>query len=335
MATAARTSNILVVDDDRTTRHLTRTTLAKAGYAVSVAQDGAEALTRMRAKKFDPGAPRRVDAAHGRPRRPRPHETSQTRPRVVVMTSDDAPQTVLKAIRRQAYQYLHKPVEPAALVSIVRDALKSAPEPPIEVVSARPDWVELVVPCTREAADRLHAVMAQLETDLPEEVRESVGYAFRELLMNAVEWGRQARSETHGENLLPARQAHAALSHRRPRARFFDGGPRPLPRSAIPTTPIEHMEVRESKGLRPGGFGILMVKAKVDELIYNEGRTKSCSYKYLGLTKDPSFSVVGGTASAYWKTTTPAFGGGLVIRTRDFRSSASWTPAGLRADAVE
>ena len=31
------------------------------------------------------------------------------------MTSDDAPQTVLKAIRRHAYQYVHKPVEPAAL----------------------------------------------------------------------------------------------------------------------------------------------------------------------------------------------------------------------------
>jgi len=53
MATAARTTSILVVDDDRTTRHLTRTTLAKAGYAVRVAQDGAEALTRMRGKKFD------------------------------------------------------------------------------------------------------------------------------------------------------------------------------------------------------------------------------------------------------------------------------------------
>ena len=56
-------------------------------------------------------------------------------------------------------------------------------------MSARPDWVELVVPCTRDAADRLHAVMSQLETDLPEDVRESVGYAFRELLLNAVEWG--------------------------------------------------------------------------------------------------------------------------------------------------
>ena len=280
MATTARTSNILVVDDDRTTRHLTRTTLSKAGYAVSVAQDGAEALTRMRAKKFDlvlldVWMPR-MDGLAVLDRMKR----LKTRPRVVVMTADDAPQTVLKAIRRQAYQYLHKPVEPAALVSIVRDALKSAPAPPIEVVSARPDWVELVVPCTREAADRLHAVMAQLETDLPEEVRESVGYAFRELLMNAVEWG--GKLDPKRTVKISYLRAKRMLIYR-----IADPGPgfsmEGLDHAAIshPDNPIEHMEVRESKGLRPGGFGILMVKAKVDELIYNEAQNEVVFVKYL------------------------------------------------------
>jgi CheY-like chemotaxis protein len=280
MATAARTPNILVVDDDRTTRHLTRTTLAKAGYTVRVAQDGAEALTRMRAKKFDlvlldVWMPR-MDGLAVLDRMKR----LKTRPRVVVMTSDDAPQTVLKAIRRQAYQYLHKPVEPAALVSIVRDALKSAPEPPIEVVSARADWVELVVPCTREAADRLHAVMAQLETDLPEEVRESVGYAFRELLMNAVEWG--GKLDPKRTVKISYLRAKRMLLYR-----IADPGPgfsmEGLDHAAIshPDNPIEHMEVRESKGLRPGGFGILMVKAKVDELIYNEAQNEVVFVKYL------------------------------------------------------
>ena len=196
------------------------------------------------------------------------------------MTSDDAPETVLKAIRQQAHSFVHKPVEPAALVSLVRDVLKSAPEPPIEVVSARPDWVELVVPCTREAADRLHGVMAQLDTGLPEDVRESVGYAFRELLMNAVEWGGKLDpkrtvkiSYVRAKRMLLYRIAdpgsgfsmenleHAAISH--------------------PDNPIEHMEVRESKGLRPGGFGILMVRAKVDELIYNEKQNEVVFVKYL------------------------------------------------------
>jgi len=280
MTTAARTPSILVVDDDRTTRHLTRATLAKAGYAVRVAQDGAEALTRMRGKKFDlvlldVWMPR-MDGLAVLDRMKR----LKTRPRVIVMTSDDAPETVLKAIRQQAHQYVHKPVEPAALLSLVRDALKSEPGPPIEVVSARPDWVELVVPCTREAADRLHTVMAYLETNLPEDVRESVGYAFRELLMNAVEWGGK---------LDPKRTVRISYlrAKRMLMYRITDPGPgfsmEGLDHAAIshPDSPIEHMEVRESKGLRPGGFGILMVRAKVDELIYNEKQNEVVFVKYL------------------------------------------------------
>src|SRR5499426_2789282 len=110
MPTAARTPSILVVDDDRTTRHLTRATLANAGFAVRVAQDGAEALTRMRAKKFDlvlldVWMPR-IDGLGVLDRM----KKLKNRPRVIVMTSDDAPQTVLKAIRQQAYQFVHKPV---------------------------------------------------------------------------------------------------------------------------------------------------------------------------------------------------------------------------------
>lgn len=280
MPTAARTPTILVVDDDRITRHLTRATLAKAGYAVRVAKDGAEALSRLRGRKFDlvlldVWMPR-MDGLAVLDRMKR----LKTRPRVVVMTSDDAPGTLLKAIRRQAHQYVHKPVEPATLVSIVREALKSAAEPPIEVVSARPDWVELVVPCTREAADRLHSVMAHLETDLPEDVRESVGYAFRELLMNAVEWG--GKLDPKRTVKISYLRAKRMLLYRiaDPGSGFSMEG---LDHAAIshPDNPIEHMQIREDKGLRPGGFGILMVRAKVDELIYNETQNEVVFVKYL------------------------------------------------------
>jgi hypothetical protein len=48
-----------------------------------------------------------------------------------------------------------------------------------------------------------------------------------------------------------------------------------------PDNPIEHVMIREEKGLRPGGFGILMVKAKVDDLIYNEKQNEVVFIKYL------------------------------------------------------
>jgi len=40
--------NVLVVDDDRVTRHLLQSVLEKAGYSVTTAGDGNEALERVR-----------------------------------------------------------------------------------------------------------------------------------------------------------------------------------------------------------------------------------------------------------------------------------------------
>ena len=154
------------------------------------------------------------------------------------------------------------------------------PQPPIEVVSARPEWVELSVPCTREAADRLQTVMAHLDTDLPQDVRESVGYAFRELLLNAVEWGGQLDPKRRVR--ISYLRARRMLLYRiaDPGAGFSMQG---LDHAAIshPDDPMRHDEIREQKGIRPGGFGILMVRAKVDELIYNETQNEVMFVKYL------------------------------------------------------
>jgi anti-sigma regulatory factor (Ser/Thr protein kinase) len=44
--------------------------------------------------------------------------------------------------------------------------------------------------------------------------------------------------------------------------------------------PVAHMSVREERGLRPGGFGILMTKATADELLYNEVQNEVMFIKY-------------------------------------------------------
>ena len=48
-----------------------------------------------------------------------------------------------------------------------------------------------------------------------------------------------------------------------------------------PTDPMEHASVREEKGLRPGGFGLLMTRQMVDELLYNETHNEVVFVKYL------------------------------------------------------
>jgi CheY-like chemotaxis protein/anti-sigma regulatory factor (Ser/Thr protein kinase) len=274
-------SRILVVDDDKTTRLVLRKVLTNAGFSTSVAKDGVEALKAIDGGGFDlmlldVWMPRMNGLELLAKLR-----ASANRPRVVVMTSDDAPETLLKAVREQAFKYVHKPVESAALIETVQDALAAPESPPIEVVSARPEWVELLVPCTREAAGRLESVMAHLDANLAPDVRESIAFAFRELLLNAVEWGGK---------LDPSRTVRIAClrAKRMLIYRIADPGPGfdidQLPHAAIgqpASDPIAHMHVREAKGIRPGGFGLLTVRASVDELIHNEQRNEVVFIKYL------------------------------------------------------
>jgi CheY-like chemotaxis protein/anti-sigma regulatory factor (Ser/Thr protein kinase) len=283
---------ILVVDDDQATRLVLRKVLTSAGFSASVAKDGVDGLKALKTNRYDlllldVWMPRMTGLELLTKLR-----ATKARPRVVIMTSDDTPQTVLETVRERAFKYVHKPVEALALLQTVREALAAAEPPPIEVISARPEWVELVVPCTREAAERIQTVMAQLDTDLPADLRDTIGYAFRELLLNAVEWGGK---------LDPKRKVRIAClrTQRMLLYRIADPGPGfkidNLPHAAIghsPDDPIGHMMVREEKGIRPGGFGLLMVKNSVDELIYNEKRNEVVFVKYLddGAAKPESVS---------------------------------------------
>jgi CheY-like chemotaxis protein/anti-sigma regulatory factor (Ser/Thr protein kinase) len=274
--------SILVVDDDRVTRHLVRGLLEPEGYAVTCAADADEALREIRRAQFDvalvdvwmPGMSGLdlTDQLHA----------AEPRLKVVVMTADDTSETVLQAVRRQAYRFIAKPIEPGTLLEIVSRALASPSRPPrIEVLSARPEWVELLVPCDAESAQRIQAFLAHLDADLPQEVRESVGHAFHELLMNAIEWGgrldpgRQVRiSYLRAKRMLLYRIADPGQGF------SFDA----LTHAAVghaADQPTGHVRVREEKGMRAGGFGLLITRALVDELIYNQAQNEVVFIKYL------------------------------------------------------
>jgi anti-sigma regulatory factor (Ser/Thr protein kinase) len=203
-------------------------------------------------------------------------------PRVVVMTAESTHDKVLRAIRDQAFRYVSKPIFPGAVLDLVAEALDASPYvPQIDIVSARPEWVELLVPCQIEAADRIVAFLEHLKADLPEEIRRNVAQAFREMLLNAVEWGGQ---------LDPNRKVRIAFLRlkRMLLYRISDPGrgfrAEDLEHAAVAhpaDQPAAHLDARERKGLRPGGFGILMAQALVDELVYNEARNEVVLVKYL------------------------------------------------------
>jgi anti-sigma regulatory factor (Ser/Thr protein kinase) len=48
-----------------------------------------------------------------------------------------------------------------------------------------------------------------------------------------------------------------------------------------PEEPLRHIEFRSQLGMRPGGFGIMLVKQVADELLYNEQGNEVVFLKYL------------------------------------------------------
>jgi len=274
--------SILVADDDRILREFVRTLLKKHKYEVAAAADGLAALAQIKKKKFD-----LVLLDLWMPKMNGFEVLALVRqlptpPRVVVMTSDETPEAMLRAVREQAYRYLTKPVVPQVLLDAVEDALEERPQaPPIEVISAKPNWIELLVPCDLDCARRIQLFLDTLKIELPEDVRNRVWQAFRELLTNAVEWGGK---------LDPNRKVRVSFVHT-PRMllyRIADPGPgfkfEGLTHAAAGYAgddPMAHMDEREKKGLRPGGLGIFMTRELVDDLVYNEAQNEVLFVKYL------------------------------------------------------
>jgi len=273
---------ILICEDDATTRKMLEGILKSAGMSVSTAPDGDAALKAMRKKKFDlvlldVWMPKISGLDLLELLRDEPYI-----PKIVVMTSDRTSDTLLKALRGRVFQFIAKPVEADSLLNLINDALAAEPScPPIEVLSAKPHWVELLVPCDRTIVARVESFLSNLESDLPQEQREQMGFAFRELLNNAVEWG--GRLDPNQKVRISCIRTPRALVYR-----IDDPGPgfriEELKHAAINNPeddPFAHTQAREEKGLRAGGLGIMMTKAMVDELVYNEARNEVVLIKYL------------------------------------------------------
>ena len=274
-------ARILIVDDDPDIHALVLATLRETGCRVDCVSSGLEALSRLHSENYDlvlsdvcmPG----LDGLELL------HRIQQQCPSipVVVMTARNTPENLIRSIREKAFAYFSKPFSPGAIVDMVMRALESpAGADDIEILSARPGWIALKLRCKIETADRLAQFFREIQIGLTVEEQNDIAFAFRELLINAVE---------HGGRLDPAQKVEVSYIRLSQAILYFVRDPgkgfsfSDMTHAAVanaPGDPIGHVAARAEAGLRPGGFGIFMTRNIADELIYNESGNEVILVKY-------------------------------------------------------
>jgi CheY-like chemotaxis protein/anti-sigma regulatory factor (Ser/Thr protein kinase) len=273
---------ILIVDDDPDVHHLLRVALQGGDRQIESAYDGLEGLRSVEAVAYDlvvtdvnmPGLDGMALTERIREVRP---ETP-----VVVMTVASTPENVIRAIQQRAFTYFSKPFTTSAVAEMVERALSSKPsEGDIEVLSARPDWLGLRLRCKMETADRILQFLREMGMTLRAAEQENIAAAFREILLNAIEHG-GGNDPTKRVTITYVRAERALLYYVRDPGKGFSF--QELAHAAVSNpanSTFEHTEVRERLGLRPGGFGLLMTRQLVDEMIYSEAGNEVLLIKYL------------------------------------------------------
>jgi anti-sigma regulatory factor (Ser/Thr protein kinase) len=191
--------------------------------------------------------------------------------RAIVLASTSTPEEVIAALRARVFVCKTPPFDHAEIAEYAAQAAASADSLlAIEVVSAHRDWISLRMNCQMLTAERLVAFLKELQSELTQTPREELMMAFREILMNAVE---------HGAGFQPNKVIEVAAVHTERAIVFYVHDPGPgfrweqIPHAAVSNPdddPARHLGLREEQGMRPGGFGILITRGIVDELIYSE-----------------------------------------------------------------
>ena len=276
----AKSRSLLVVADADLSTQLSCYLLQQA-WEVEYVLSNDEAMLALRRRPFDLIVTAQETSAIEdirllqRIRSFRPHT------RMIVLTRDSTTSDVLLALRERAFSYFSAPYTFQSLA----EAIHAAMEQPcwddgIEVSFATPVWVRLLVRCDKGTADRLMQFFVEM-VDMPDEEKGQVAYAFREMLINAMAHGGKFDPNQYVE-ISYLRTQHAVACRVKDPGQGFSLDE--LHHAALtnpPDDPVRHMHIRESSGLPPGGYGILLSLQLVDELLYNEHGNEVLLIKYL------------------------------------------------------
>jgi anti-sigma regulatory factor (Ser/Thr protein kinase) len=202
--------------------------------------------------------------------------------KVIVLVPALTNTDMIKALRAQVFACFAAPFDHAEIAEMARSAITAADwRQAIQIVSGLPNWLTLRVACGVMNADRLTRFLSEWKVDMPSEEQNLLMTAFREMLLNAMEHGAGFDPNKVIE-VTAAKTARAIVFHFRDPGAGFD--PSDLQHASITADPhhvLATTEHRAEVGLRPGGFGMLIVRHVVDELVYNEKGNEVLMIKHI------------------------------------------------------
>lgn len=261
----------LLIDVDPVLREALGRSPLLSGVEFVTAAGEADALRRLRRQACDVVlTSSRTDFTEDLPL---VDELRKVRPGVkaILLAPEATPAEVIAAMRRDVFACFSIPFEIAELADMMRRAIDAEDwRDGVEVVSAQPDWVSLRLACRLLTAERAVRFLTELRADVPDIDRDGLLVAFREILLNAMEHGGGFDPDQVVE-VSAVRTARAIVFYVRDPGPGY--APERLPHAAVsnpPDDPVAHLKRRTELGLRPGGFGLLVARKVVDQMILSE-----------------------------------------------------------------
>jgi anti-sigma regulatory factor (Ser/Thr protein kinase) len=202
--------------------------------------------------------------------------------KILILTPVATHADVVDSMRAHVFACFAAPLDYGEIATMAGNALLAKGwNDGIQVLSGAEHWLTLRVSCHLLTAERLVRFMTELQSPLPSSERDLLIAAFREMLINAMEHGAGFDPDKVIE-VTAARTARAIVYHLRdPGSGFRPGDLKHTTATSQPEAVIATAMHRAELGLRPGGFGMLIVRQIVDEVVYNERGNEVLLIKHL------------------------------------------------------
>jgi len=195
---------------------------------------------------------------------------------IIMVTARDTPKDKVHGLQVGANHYLTKPFTVEQLTQAIDRALAWRHD--LEHTGTEGE-IHFQLQSDTEYLDELNHLLGSLFlfSGVSEDQVRQLITAVRELGINAIEWG-------HRKNIDLIVTVTYRIDPEKVTIVIKDTGPGfdrgKLLHAAKPEDPVSHMMVRETLGMREGGFGILMAEGLVDDLQYNEAGNEVRLIKY-------------------------------------------------------